>query len=164
MTASDQLTPGVPFPDFALPDASGQVRRLHDFVGPGHQGQYLALYVYPKDDTPGCTREACDFRDNLELRAAGVQVLGLSRDDAHSHADFAEKYSLPFPLLSDTGGGYLEALGAFSGGRVGRSTFLVGPDGRLVRAWYGVKVDGHADSVLEAAREDQGQSGAPSGA
>ncbi len=149
---------GQPFPDFALPDADGRLRRLSDFAG-----RYLALYVYPKDDTPGCTKEACDFRDNAELRALGAEVVGVSRDGAGSHAQFAEKYSLSFALLSDPDAGFLKRVGAWGeqsrGGEVSegvrRSTYLIGPDGRLVRAWTNVKVDGHADEVAGEIARDQ---------
>ncbi|ADV68006.1 peroxiredoxin [Deinococcus maricopensis] len=153
-----KLTAGQPFPDFALPDADGTVHRLAD-----HAGHYVVLYAYPKDDTPGCTKEACDFRDNATLRAHGAQVLGVSRDDADSHAKFAEKYSLPFPLLSDPNAEFLRSIGAYGTknmyGKVTegikRSTFLIGPDGKLVKAWYAVKVDGHADAVVNAIETDQ---------
>lgn len=152
------LAEGQPFPDFALPDAAGQIRRLSDFAG-----RYLALYVYPKDDTPGCTKEACDFRDNAELRALGAGVVGVSRDGAGSHASFAEKYSLPFPLLSDPGAEFLRRAGAWGEQNrngvmsegVRRTTYLIGPDGRLVRAWENVRVDGHADEVAGEIARDQ---------
>ncbi|WP_425147757.1 peroxiredoxin [Deinococcus sp.] len=153
-----RLHPGDPFPAFALPSADGQLHALADYAG-----KYLVLYVYPKDDTPGCTKEACDFRDNLELRQHGAQVLGLSRDDAASHADFAEKYSLPFPLLSDPDAEFMRAIGSYgtkvmygkTSQGVRRSTFLIGPDGRLVKAWYAVQVDGHADAVVKAIEADR---------
>lgn len=147
------LQAGDAFPAFALPDAGGQEHRLEDYAG-----RYVVLYVYPKDDTPGCTREACDFRDNAALRSLGAAVLGLSRDDAESHSRFAEKYSLPFPLLSDPSADFLKRLGSFGPRTVGgevkegvsRQTFLIGPDGRLVQAWPAVQVDGHADAVAQA--------------
>lgn len=146
------------FPDFALKDAQGQFHRLGDYAG-----RYLVLYVYPKDDTPGCTREACDLRDNLALRELGAVILGVSRDDAESHSRFAEKYSLPFALLSDPQADFLKSIGAYGQktqfGKVSegvkRSTFLIGPDGKVVRAWYNVKVDGHADSIVRALQEDK---------
>ncbi|MFC4455708.1 peroxiredoxin [Deinococcus sonorensis] len=161
-----RLTPGDPFPAFSLPDASGQVHQLGDYAG-----RYLVLYVYPKDDTPGCTKEACDFRDNQALRAAGAQVLGLSRDDASSHEQFAEKYSLPFPLLSDPDATFMREIGSWGTknmyGKVSegvkRSTFLIGPDGRLVKAWYAVTVDGHADAVVKAIEADQQRQGSVRG-
>ncbi|AWN23538.1 peroxiredoxin [Deinococcus irradiatisoli] len=153
-----KLKPGDAFPAFELPDAQGQTHRLGDFAG-----QYLVLYVYPKDNTPGCTKEACDFRDNLTLRSLGAQILGLSMDDAQSHQQFAEEYSLPFPLLSDPEADFLKGIGAYGTknmyGKVSqgikRTTFLVGPDGRLVKAWYAVSVDGHAEAVARAIQADQ---------
>ena len=155
-----RLSPGDAFPDFALPDAEGHTHRLADFAG-----QYLVLYVYPKDDTPGCTAEACDFRDNLALKATGAQVLGLSRDDAQSHTAFAEKHSLPFPLLSDPDASFMRRIGAYgtkvlygkASEGVKRSTFLVGPDGRVVKAWLAVKVEGHADAVVRAIESDKAE-------
>ncbi|MFC6591017.1 peroxiredoxin [Deinococcus lacus] len=108
MTQADRLQPGDPFPAFALPDAAGQTHQLGDYAG-----RYVVLYAYPKDDTPGCTREACDFRDSAALRELGVQILGVSADDAASHQRFAEKFSLPFPLLTDAGGDFLAGIGAF---------------------------------------------------
>lgn len=147
------LRPGAPFPDFALPDAEGRVHRLADYAG-----RYVVLYAYPKDDTPGCTKEACDFRDNLELRARGAAILGVSRDDADSHAAFASKYGLNFPLLTDADALWLKGVGAYGTknlyGKVSegvkRTTFLIAPDGTLVKAWRNVKVDGHAEGVLAA--------------
>ena len=153
-----KLVPGDTFPAFALPDGEGHTRRLSDYAG-----NYLVLYVYPKDDTPGCTAEACDFRDNMQLRQHGAQILGLSRDDAGSHAAFAEKFSLPFPLLSDPDAEFMRGIGSYgtkvlygkSSEGVKRSTFLVGPDGRVVKAWYAVKVEGHADAVVRAIEADK---------
>ena len=157
-----RLQPGDAFPPFSLPDADGRTHTLAEYAG-----RFLVLFVYPKDDTPGCTQEACDFRDNAELRTLGAAVLGLSRDDADSHRAFREKHSLPFALLSDPGAEFMRQIGAYGMktlyGKVSegvkRSTFLIGPDGRLLRAWYAVKVDGHADGVARAIREGQAQVG-----
>lgn len=148
-----RLTPGDAFPQFVLPDGDGGTHHLSDFAG-----KYLVLYVYPKDDTPGCTTEACDFRDNLALKSLGAQILGLSRDDAASHAAFAGKHSLPFPLLSDPDARFLRQIGSYgmkvlygkASEGVRRSTFLIAPDGTVVKAWYAVKVEGHADAVVKA--------------
>ena len=156
MTQTEPLTPGQPFPDFALPGVDGVTHRLSDFTG-----RYLVLYVYPKDDTPGCTREACDFRDHAELRSEGAAILGVSRDDETSHAKFSEKYSLNFPLASDPDATFIRQVGAWGTknmyGKVSeglkRSTFLIAPDGTLVKAWMSVKVDGHADAVLRELRK-----------
>ncbi len=153
---------GEEFPAFTLKDAVGQGHSLPDFAG-----RYVVLYVYPKDDTPGCTREACDFRDNALLRERGAAILGVSADDADSHARFAEKFSLPFPLLSDPGAAFLRSIGSYGTknmyGKVTegikRQTFLIGPDGRLVKLWLAVKVDGHADHVAAAIEKDRAAKG-----
>lgn len=153
-----RLQPGDPFPEFALTDAGGQIHRPGDYAG-----RYVVLYVYPKDDTPGCTREACDFRDSARLRSLGAVILGLSRDDAASHQAFAEKHSLPFPLLTDPDAAFLKSVGAFGPKNlygkvtegVKRQTFLIGPDGRLVKSWLAVAVDGHADAVAAAIEQDR---------
>lgn len=139
---------GAPAPDFSLPDAQGRERRLKDF-----RGEWLLLYFYPKDDTPGCTKEACAFRDGYaELRARGVQVVGVSLDDGASHRAFAQKHRLPFPLLSDTGGtvarryGSLWSLGPIRFAR--RHSFLIDPEGKVVRVYRDVDVDRHFREVL----------------
>ena len=152
-----RLQPGDPFPIFSLPDAQGNLHTLGQY-----DGKYVVLYVYPKDDTPGCTREACDFRDHQLLKQHGAVILGLSRDDAASHQQFAEKYSLPFPLLSDPNAEFLRAIGSYGPktlyGKttegVKRQTFLIGPDGTLVKSWLAVQVDGHADAVAAAIDRD----------
>ncbi len=157
------LAPGDAFPDFDLPDAGGTRHRLAQY-----EGRYVVLYAYPKDDTPGCTKEACDFRDHARLKALGAVILGISADDADSHRQFAEKYSLPFPLLTDDGARFLKTLGTYGEknlyGKVTegikRQTFLIGPDGRLVKSWRAVKVDGHADAVAAAIEADQAKAGA----
>jgi len=145
-------------PDFALEDQAGLAVRSADF-----SGKPYVLYFYPKDDTPGCTREACDFKDEHQaFRDAGIAVLGVSPDSTKSHAGFAEKYSLPFRLLSDPDKVLAGAYGAWgvkqNYGReymgIIRSTFLVGADGVVQAAYRGVKVDGHVQKVL--ARATQG--------
>lgn len=147
---------GDPAPAFDLPGDDGQRHALA-----GLKGRRFALFFYPRDSTPGCTTEACDFRDrHAALLAAGVQVLGVSGDDLKSHAKFRSKHALPFPLLSDAGNAVASAYGAFGEktlyGRVSqgiiRSTFLVGPDGRIEAVWSPVKVNGHAEAVLQAAQ------------
>lgn len=156
--ASPVPQPGQPFPDFTLSDASGQAHALNDYAG-----RYLVLYVYPKDDTPGCTKEACDFRDSAPLKALGAAIVGVSADDAESHTQFAEKHSLPFPLLSDPDAAYLKSIGSYGPknlyGKVTegikRQTFLIGPDGTLIKSWLAVSVDGHADAVAAAIEKDQ---------
>jgi len=148
------LEAGDQAPDFALPDQDGKVHRLADY-----EGRTVVLYFYPKDDTPGCTKEACSFRDrHAELQAAGAVVLGVSADDAASHRKFRDKYSLPFPLLSDAEKEVSTAYGAwgektlYGKKMIGmtRSTFIIGPDGRLTKVWKRVTADGHGDQVLEA--------------
>jgi peroxiredoxin Q/BCP len=153
---------GDPAPDFALPDATGAVRRLSEERG------WTVVYFYPKDDTPGCTVEACAFRDaNDELVAAGATVWGISPDNAASHGRFRAKFHLTFPLLSDEDHATAEAYGAWvekvNYGKtymgIQRSTFLVGPDGRIAHAWPKVKAEGHAEDVvrtLAAARAARG--------
>lgn len=158
MTEPQSREPGATFPEFSLPDANGKAHRLSEYAG-----RYVVLYTYPKDDTPGCTKEACDFRDHTLLKSLNAVILGVSRDDASSHAQFAEKYSLPFPLLSDPDAEFLKSIGSYGPKTlygnvtegVKRQTFLIGPDGRLVKSWLAVKVDGHADAVADAIREHQ---------
>jgi len=148
------LEAGDQAPDFALPDQDGNIHRLSDYAG-----RTVVLYFYPKDDTPGCTKEACSFRDrHAELQSAGAVVLGVSADDAKSHQKFRDKYSLPFPLLSDTEKEVSTAYGSwgektlYGKKMIGmtRSTFIIGPDGRLLKVWKRATADGHGDQVLEA--------------
>jgi peroxiredoxin Q/BCP len=151
------LEVGRPAPDFALKDASGTIVRLADL-----RGRKVVLYFYPKDMTPGCTREACDFRDrHAMLQAAGAVLLGVSPDSERSHARFAQKHGLPFPLLADPGGAVAAAYGVWKEktlyGRtymgVERTTVLIDEEGRLARVWPKVRVAGHAGEVLAALRD-----------
>lgn len=151
------LSPKNPAPAFALPSTSGRSVSTKDL-----RGRRFVLYFYPKDDTPGCTQEACDFRDNLaRLGSAGIAVYGVSKDSIASHEKFRAKYGLTFDLLSDEGNAVAKAYGAFGEklmyGKpvqgVIRSTFLVGADGRVERVWSPVKVQGHVDAVLAAIQE-----------
>ncbi|HYC33952.1 MAG TPA: peroxiredoxin [Gemmatimonadales bacterium] len=152
------LEPGSTPPPFTLTDADGKRVSLSGFAG-----RYVVLYFYPADDTPGCTKEACGFRDAWdELRELGAAVLGVSADDADSHRKFAAKYRLPFTLLSDPGHETMRAYGAYGEktlyGRktvgVIRSTVLIGPDGRVVRHWARVaNAAEHPEKVLAALRE-----------
>lgn len=148
---------GAKAPAFSLKDQSGKTVKLGDF-----KGQYVVLYFYPKDNTPGCTTEACDFRDqHTVLKKSGAVVLGVSPDDEKSHQKFAAKLELPFPLLVDEGHQVAEKYGAwgekslygkkFMG--IIRSTFLIGPDGKVVKAWPKVKVNGHVDDVKAALKQ-----------
>ena len=144
-------------PPFALTDAAGGQVALEDPAG-----RHVLLYFYPKDDTPGCTKEACGFRDSWnELQQLGVVVLGVSPDSADSHARFAQKYRLPFPLLSDPGKQMMQEYGAWGEktlyGRtttgVIRSTVWIGPDGRVRRHWPRVaNAETHPEQVLAALR------------
>lgn len=151
--APTPLAAGAPAPPFTLPGRSGSMVSLGDFAGKGH----VLVYFYPKDDTPGCTKEACSLRDGFAgLRAAGVTVLGISPDGADSHNAFAGRYSLPFELLSDADHSVHEAYGVWGKTPWGvgtlRKSFLVGPDGNLVHVFEKVDVDRHADQVLEVLR------------
>jgi thioredoxin-dependent peroxiredoxin len=151
---------GEPAPPFALTDAAGKQVALEDLAG-----RDVVLYFYPKDDTPGCTKEACGFRDAwIELRKMGVEVLGVSPDSAASHAAFAEKYRLPFRLLSDPDKRVMETYGAWGEktlyGRkttgVIRSTVWIGPDGRVRRHWARVSdAEKHPNQVLAALKGER---------
>jgi thioredoxin-dependent peroxiredoxin len=145
--SSQRLEPGDPAPDFTLPDADGNEVSLSSF-----RGRRVIVYFYPAAMTPGCTKQACDFRDSLaNVAAAGFAVLGVSPDSPAKLAKFRDKEGLNFPLLSDSGRGVLQAYGAYGEkmmyGKttvgVIRSTFVVGPDGKLEQAQYGVKATGH---------------------
>lgn len=144
------LSAGDAAPGFALHDQQGQQHRLADY-----HGQWLVLYFYPKDDTPGCTREACSLRDEFAaFRQLQVAILGVSLDDTESHEAFAKKYRLPFPLLSDSGGKVAKAYGALGGfgplRYAKRHTFIIGPDGRIARVWRKVNPSAHGGELLEA--------------
>lgn len=147
---------GMPAPDWSLPDEHGTQIRLPDLVG-----KKVVLYFYPKDDTPGCTRQACAFRDQRATFAEqNAVVLGVSRDGAAAHARFKAKYGLTFPLLSDPEGAVHRAYGAWGektmyGKKIVgvlRTTVVIDEQGTVRRVFRNVKVDGHADAVLEALR------------
>ncbi len=149
------IEPGQKAPAFALKNQDGRLHRLSDYAG-----RPVVLYFYPKDDTPGCTKEACAFRDLLPLfKTAKVVVLGVSILDEASKAKFAAKYELTFPLLADEDHVTADKYGVWQKrslyGRsfmgVARTTYLLDRDGRVAKRWDNVKVDGHADAVLEAA-------------
>lgn len=140
-------------PNFELPDQDGNVHSLADYAG-----SWLVIYFYPKDDTPGCTREACDFRDSYSvLLEKGVKILGISKDSVRSHKKFAEKYTLPFPLLSDPDHSTLDAFGAwgekkfmgkiFNG--ILRKSFILDPHGEIVKTYENVKPAEHIQEVLQ---------------
>ena len=154
------LREGDAAPDFEARDAEGNTVKLSSF-----RGRRVVLYFYPKDDTPGCTKEACSFRDSFaEFRRHGIEVIGVSTDDEKSHRRFAEKYSLPFRLLADTGHSVADLYGVygekqFMGRRymgILRKTFLIDEEGRLRKVFDKVKVDEHAAEVLKAFAEPNG--------
>jgi thioredoxin-dependent peroxiredoxin len=141
-------------PVFSLPDQTGKIHKLADY-----HGKKVVLYFYPKDDTPGCTKEACSFRDSFEdFKKAGIEVLGVSVDDESSHTKFAEKYNLPFTLLADKDKKVVENYGVWGEKNMAgkkymgtnRVTFLIGGDGKIVKVFDKVKPDEHAREVLEA--------------
>jgi thioredoxin-dependent peroxiredoxin len=151
------VEPGRKAPAFSLPDQEGRKHQLKDYAG-----RPLIVYFYPKDDTPGCTKEACAFRDALPAFKKGkAAVLGVSVLDTASKAKFARKHKLNFPLLADPEHEVADRFGAWQKkslyGRtymgVARMTYLIGPDGKVVRRWDNVKVDGHAADVLRAVDE-----------
>jgi thioredoxin-dependent peroxiredoxin len=145
---------GETAPDFNLPGTGGKTYRLDDYQGQKH----VVLYFYPKDDTPGCTKEACSFRDmSEEFEKAGAVILGVSGDDVASKEAFAEKYGLPFPLLADEDFEVSTRYGAYKlrerDGRqfmgIERTTFLIDKEGVLRKVYPNVNVEGHSDEVLE---------------
>ncbi len=151
---------GDPAPAFTLPASRGRTASSAPL-----QGKPYVLYFYPKADTSGCTKQACAFQEALpQLGALGLDVIGVSRDPLRALDKFADKYGLDFPLASDEAGALTEAYGVwveksmygkkYMG--IERSTFLVGADGRVARVWPKVKVDGHAEEVLAAAKADAG--------
>lgn len=148
------LKSGDKAPLFSATNQDGHQISLADF-----KGQEVVLYFYPKDDTPGCTKEACAFRDEFaDFKKTGAVILGVSTDSAKSHAKFVEKYKLPFVLLADEDKAIVQAYGvwgqkSFMGRKylgTHRVTFLIGPDGRIKRIWTEVKPQEHAKEVLEA--------------
>lgn len=154
---ADWVDVGSEAPDFTLPSDQGETIQLKKL-----RGQIVVLYFYPKDDTPGCTREACSFRDaQAEMKKLGAVVLGISADDIASHQKFRSKHRLNFPLLADVDHRVAEAYGAwrektrFGKKTMGiqRSTFLIDKDGIVRKVWKNVQVDGHDQQVLQAIRE-----------
>ncbi|GAB2754311.1 thioredoxin-dependent thiol peroxidase [Amycolatopsis magusensis] len=152
MSEQQRLSPGDAAPDFTLTDSTGAEVSLSDF-----RGQYVIVYFYPAAGTPGCTKQACDFRDNLgELNGAGYQVLGISPDKPEKLAKFVEAEGLTFPLLADPDKTVLTEWAAFGEkknyGRVVqgviRSTFVVDPDGKIAKALYNVRATGHVAKLI----------------
>jgi len=151
------MSVGVHAPDFTLKDDQGIERRLSDY-----RGQHVVLYFYPKDDTPGCTTEACNFRDDYsDYIEAGVTILGVSPDSSKSHGKFKNKFQLPFPLLADEEHNVCELYGVWGQkkfmGReymgVFRTTFLISPDGKIKNIFLNVKPAGHSLEVREAIKQ-----------
>lgn len=151
-----ELQTGDKAPNFKLPATGEQTLDLADFAG-----SPVVLYFYPKDDTPGCTTESCDFRDNIaQFKSVGAKVIGISRDSVKSHEKFAKKFDLNFPLVSDEDGKVCEAYGTWVEksmyGRkymgIDRSTFLIDGAGRIAAIWRKVKVSDHVAEVIEAVK------------
>lgn len=148
------LSEGAKAPGFELQDSEGKIHKLSDYAG-----ETIVVYFYPKDDTPGCTKEACSFRDSYaDFKKAGVTIIGISPDKVESHKKFKEKYALPFTLLADPDHAVCEAFGVWglkkSFGReyegVFRTTFVIGPEGEIKRVFENVKPSDHSQEVLEA--------------
>ncbi|MGP1382171.1 MAG: thioredoxin-dependent thiol peroxidase [Thainema sp.] len=153
MTTSVELSIGDPAPDFTLPDAEGNSVSLSDL-----RGKRVVLYFYPRDNTPGCTKEACAFRDVYpDFQAKDMVVLGVSADDAKSHNKFITKHSLPFPLLIDEGGKVAESYGSYGLKKfmgkefmgVFRHTFVIDPEGNIEKIYRKVKPDVHPAQILD---------------
>ncbi len=147
-SASSQPAAGSVAPDFELPDQTGQLHSLEDY-----RARWIVLYFYPRDQTPGCTTEACQFRDNIfDFRDLNAQILGVSLDDVDSHLEFAEHHSLPFPLLADTDGTTADAYGVktrmFGMTVAKRQTFIIDPNGHIAKHYEKVKPSEHAAEVL----------------
>lgn len=150
--AAQPLAAGTAAPDFSATDQHGNPVRLSDFTG-----RKLVLFFYPKDDTPGCTKEACNLRDNYEaLQAAGYAIVGVSVDDEASHLKFIEKYSLPFPLLADTDHAIVEAYGVWGEKNMygkkfmgtSRVTYVIDAEGTIAHVFKKVDTENHAAQIL----------------
>ena len=154
MPANQELVEGQPAPDFSLKSNDGKSYSLSQYRGMNE----VVLYFYPKDDTPGCTKEACSFRDEMAtFKKKGVVVIGVSLDDLHSHTKFQEKYNLNFPLLSDTDHVISDTYGVYKEKNnygkkfwgIERSTFIIDKSGKLKKIFRRVHVDGHNDEVIK---------------
>jgi len=150
------MKPPYPAPDFTLPDTSGNAHTLSEFAG-----KWIVLYFYPKDDTPGCTTQACSLRDARDtLAEMGAEIIGVSKDDASSHEKFKAKYSLNFTLLTDIKGEVIESYGAWGKkmyGREGilRKTFIIDPSGQVQKVYGRATPLGHGDQVIEELKKLQ---------
>ena len=150
---AEEIKEGDPAPGFELRDQGGQLHSLEDY-----RDKWVAVYFYPKDDTPGCTTEACEFRDDIfAFKELDCQILGVSLDDEVSHKAFADKFSLPFPLLADTDGTTSEAYGVkakmFGMTVAKRQTFLIDPSGNVAKHYAKVDPDTHSKQVLADLKE-----------
>ncbi|MBF2089171.1 MAG: peroxiredoxin [Synechococcales cyanobacterium K44_A2020_017] len=138
------LQEGVKAPDFTVKDTHGNTITLADYAG-----KHVVLYFYPKDDTPGCTKEACSFRDNYTAyQGKNIAVFGVSTDNEASHQAFTSKFDLPFPLLADTEGTITKAYDVDGGGYAKRVTYVIGTDGMITKVYTSVKTDTHATDIL----------------
>jgi len=153
MATIDRLEPGQEAPDFDAPTQTGDSLRLSDY-----RGQWVALYFYPKDDTPGCTKQACNLRDGeAELQGAGIAVIGVSEDDVDAHEAFAAKYDLPFPLVADPEHAVLDAYGVYGERQMygntfmgtARTTYLIDPDGVIRHVFKRPKTGAHTAEILK---------------
>lgn len=139
------LNVGDTAPDFTVKDTNGNSVKLSDYAG-----QTVVMYFYPKDDTPGCTKQACSFRDNYaQYTSKCIPVFGVSMDDEASHQQFTEKFSLPFPLLADTNGTITKAYDVDGGGYSKRVTYVIGTDGKIAQVHTTIQTDTHAADVLQ---------------
>jgi peroxiredoxin Q/BCP len=138
------LAVGTKAPTFTTQDTSGKTVSLENYAG-----KTVVLYFYPKDDTPGCTKQACSFRDNYSAyQDKDITVFGVSMDDVASHQKFTEKFNLPFPLLADTNGAIAKAYGVDGGGYAKRVTFVIDETGKVAKVYDTVKTDTHASDIL----------------
>lgn len=153
MSAIERLEPGQEAPDFEASTQDEERLRLSDF-----RGQWVALYFYPKDDTPGCTKQACSLRNGYRaLQDAGIAVIGVSEDDVASHERFAGKYNLPFPLVADPEHGVLDAYGVYGERQMygntfmgtARTTYLIDPEGVIRHVFKRPKTDAHTEEILK---------------
>ena len=148
-TGFSQLTVNTVAPDFTLIDAAGISHTLSDY-----RGQFIILYFYPKDNTPGCTKEACNFRDSFsQIRAQNAIILGVSWDSSEKHASFSEKYNLPFTLLSDIKGDVTEAYKAAGWFMPKRYTYIIDPVGKIVNIYKKFDISSHSENIIKFLRE-----------
>lgn len=139
-----ELKAGDSAPDFSAPDQNGKEHKLSDYGG-----EWLLLYFYPRDNTPGCTREACSFRDNFEKFKGKLTIVGISGDSVKSHKNFSDKYSLPFTILADPEKKILDAYGANNIIFAKRASFLIDPKGKIAKVYPRVSPDTHAEQILK---------------